>query len=51
MLYLQPATPIDPLNKRLPDCGGLEDYTKFIILRLWLTVVPTTTGSTQRSPR
>ena len=34
MLYLQPATPIDPLNKRLPDCGGLEDYTKFIILRL-----------------
>ena len=34
MLCLQPAAPIEPLKKRLPDCGGLEDYTKFIILRL-----------------
>lgn len=35
ILCLQPTTTIAPLNKRLPNYDGLEDYTKFIILRLW----------------
>ena len=35
ILCLQPTTTIAPLNKRLPNYDGLEDYTKFITLRLW----------------